>query len=102
MLRDLYGREIRFSRERQQHIACDHPEMTTQFEKIRETLLSPEQIIRSRTDSAVELFYRAYEETPVTRKYLCVVVKTATDDAFIITAYFTDTVKIGQVLWRRR
>jgi hypothetical protein len=102
LLRDFYDREIRFSMERQQHIERDHPEMIAQHEKIKETLLSPYQIMQSRTDDAVELFYRDYQNTPVTRKYLCVVVKISPDDAFIITAFFTDTVKKGQTLWRSR
>jgi hypothetical protein len=50
----------------------------------------------------VELFYRAYETTPVTHKYLCVVVKAFPGDAFMITAYFTDSVKKGLVLWEKK
>jgi hypothetical protein len=62
-------------------------------------LSNPDIIVRSRTDSEVELFYRRYIITPVTEKYLCVVVKTLVGDIFIITAYFTDTIKRGEVLW---
>jgi hypothetical protein len=76
--------------------------MTEQIEKIRETLSSPERIVRSRTDSDAELFYRYYNITPVTKKYLCVVVKVFADDLFIITAYFTDTIKKGDVLWIKK
>jgi hypothetical protein len=76
--------------------------MTEQIEKIRETLSSPERIVRSRTDSDTELFYRYYNITPVTKKYLCVVVKVFADDLFIITAYFTDTIKKGDVLWIKK
>lgn len=46
--------------------------------------------------------YRHYEITPVTEKYLCVVVKVLTGSPFIITAYFTDTVKKGEIIWRKR
>ena len=45
-----------------------------------------------RTDDTVELFYRCFETMPVTSKYLCVVAKTAVDDPFIITMYFTDAI----------
>jgi hypothetical protein len=65
LLRDLYDRQIRFSMERQQHIERDHPEMIARLEKIKETLLSPDQILQSHTDDAVELFSRDYESTPV-------------------------------------
>lgn len=59
-------------------------------------------VVRSRTDSSVELYYRHYDTTPVTEKYLCVVIKVLKDDAFTITAYFTDSIKRGEVLWRKR
>jgi hypothetical protein len=100
-LEDVYGRGIRLTSERQLHIENDHPEMEGQIDKIKETLLEPERIIRSRTDPEVELFYRLYHKTPVTEKYLCVVVKTLFNDRFIITAYFTDTIKRGEILWQK-
>ena len=37
----------------------------------------------------------------VSGKYLCAVVKTRAEDAFVVTAYLTDRVKKGDVLWRR-
>jgi len=53
----------------------------------------------SRTDSSVDLYYRLYEETPVTTKYLCVVVKDPGANGFVLTAYYTDTIKKGEVRW---
>ena len=99
---DLYNRKVRFTDERFEHIENDHPEMSGQIDKIKETLTRPEMIIRSRTDSEVELFYRHYLSTPVTEKYMCVAVKIRGDDSFIITAYFTDTVKKGDILWGKK
>lgn len=64
--------------------------------------MGPDKIVRSWTDKEVELFYRDYYATPVGRKFLCVVVKVLPDDAFMITAYFTDTVKKGLVLWEMK
>lgn len=88
--------------EREEHIETDHPEMFRQIDRIEETLLNPDIIIKSRTDSNVELFYRHYSNTPVTEKHLCVVLKVLADNLFIITAYFTDTIKRGEVLWQRK
>jgi len=96
---DVYGRKIRFTIEPQAHLENDHPEMTGQNDKIRETLFRPSTIKRSRTDQAVQLFYRKYQSTPVTEKYLCVVVKVLDQDCFIITAYFTDQIKRGDLIW---
>ena len=100
--KDLHNRQIRLTIERQQHIEDDHPEMSGQIDKIQETLIRPDVIVRSRTDSDVELFYMHYNTTPVTEKYLCVVVKILVSDLFIITAYFTDTIKRGQILWEKK
>jgi hypothetical protein len=80
----------------------DHPEMEGQIDKVQETLLNPEKVVRSKTDSQVELFYQLYRSTPVTQKYLCVAVKAFADDAFVLTAYFTDTIKKGDILWKKK
>jgi hypothetical protein len=100
--KDVNNRQIRLTHERQEHFETEHPEMSGQIGKIQDTLLDPDQIIRSLTDPEVELFYRHYDTTPVTQKYLCVVVKVLFDDLFIITAYFTDTVKGGEILWEKK
>jgi hypothetical protein len=100
--RDIHNRWIRLTDERQVHIETDHPEMTGQIDKIQETVSNPDIIVRSRTDPNVELFYRHYDITPVTEKYLCVVIKIFMEDVFIVTAYFTDTIKKGHMLWERK
>jgi len=87
---------------REKHIINDHPEMFGQYDKIKDTLTDPLIIVRSKTDQDVELFYSHYHKTPVTEKYLCVVVKGLQDDLFIITAYFTDTIKKGEILWKKK
>jgi hypothetical protein len=99
---DVYKRRIRLTDERQEHIESDHPEMSDQIAKVRETLLNPDIIIRSKTDPEAELFYRHYNTTPVTKKYLCVVVKSIIEDLFIITVYFTDSIKRGEILWEKK
>jgi len=48
------------------------------------------------------LFYCNYKTTPVSEKYLCVAVKALEDSLLIITAYFTDTIKGGEVLWGKK
>ena len=99
---DVYKRKIRLSEDRRKHIEDDHLEMADQFDKIHATILNPDLIIRSKTDPTVEMFYQHYKTTPVTEKYLCVVIKVLHDDLFVITAYFTDSIKKGETLWRRK
>ena len=76
--------------------------MSDQLPRIMATLAYPDQIVRSRTDSTVELFYKHYPSTPVTSKFLCTVVKVLPEDYFVITAYYTDTIKRGDVLWTKK
>lgn len=96
---DVHGRSLRLTDERLQHAQSAHPELVDALDYLAPTLRAPDRIVRSRTDNTVELFYRYFETTPVTSKYLCVVAKTAVDDPFIITLYFTDAIKQGEVLW---
>jgi len=100
-VQDIRNRSIRLTDERLQHLETDHPEMAGQRLRIAETLADPDRIIRSRTDSTVELFYKWHAVTPVTAKFLCVVVKALPDDPFMITAYHTDAVKRGEGLWEK-
>ena len=99
---DYLGRNLRFTDERSEHIESNHPEMKGQDNKIQETLLNPDSVRRSKTDIEAELFYKLYASTPVTRKYLCIVVKASMRDPFAITAYFTDTIKQGEILWPKK
>ena len=54
---------------------------------------------RAFSDPQARLYYRFYFRTIVGSKYLCVVVKMLDDDAFVLTAYLTDRIKKGVVLW---
>lgn len=102
LIHDLWNRTIRLTDERLGHLETDHPEMRAQVTKIVETLSDPDRIIRSTTDAQVEMFYKHYSSTPVTTKFLCVVLKVLVDDNFIITSYFTNTVKKGEVIWEKK
>ena len=62
-------------------------------------LIQPQLVRRSRSDEAVRLFYEFYARTIVGGKWLCVVVKYAENDAFVVTAYLTDKPKPGEDLW---
>jgi len=99
---DVYKRRIRLTEERQKHIEIDHQEMSGQIVKVQETVLKPDIIVRSRVDQEIELFFRHYSITPVTDKYLCVVVKSTPEDLFIVTTFFTDSIKRGEVLWEKK
>jgi hypothetical protein len=71
VLEDFNKRSIRLTDERQQHLESMYPDMKGQVRRIDQTLASPDKVVRSKTDSLVELFYKFYRSTPVTEKYLC-------------------------------
>ena len=97
-LRDYRGRFIRLTNERLAHIQ-DHPEMHGMDAAIALTLAAPETVVRSVSDPQVELYYRFCEETRVGDKYICVAVKLPVNDAFVLTAYLTDSIKRGVLVW---
>ena len=84
--------------ERLVHIR-EHPEMLGLESAIEDTLRAPACVVQSRSDSSTLLYYRVVVDTPVGDKLLCVVVKNARNDAFVLTAYLTDTVKKGRLVW---
>lgn len=71
--------------------------MTGSEAAIEETLRSPDRVLESLFDTEARLYYRFYRETAVGPKYLCV--KITQGDAFVLTAYLTDSVKRGWRLW---
>lgn len=97
-LKDFRGTAIRLTDERLAHIH-EHPEMASLDAAIEETLARPLRVVQSASDAQANLYYRYYLGTMVGDKYLCVVVKVQTADAFVLTAYLTDKVKKGVQLW---
>ncbi len=100
-LRDCFGFSVRITNERLAHI-LDHPEMKEMEVEIERAVQQPQIVRRSRSDAAVRLFYEFYPQTIVRGKWLCVVVKYMTSDAFVVTAYLTDKPKAGEDLWPKK
>ena len=97
---DYAGNIIRLTNERLAHIK-EHPEMSASEAKIKETILSPDIVVKSRSDEEVRMYYKHYKGLSIGDKHHCIVVKFRQEDAFVITAYFTDSVKKGDVLWKK-
>ncbi len=75
--------------------------MTIHIEKINETLADPDIVVRSKSDEEARLYYRHYEGLSIGNKHLCIVVKFKDIDAFVVTAYFTDSIKKGDEIWKK-
>lgn len=94
ILLDYEGRAIRLTAERRAHIP-EHPEMRALEPAMELALARPERVITPQSDPAVRLYYRDHPDMRVGGKYLCVVVKALRGDAFVVTAYLTDSIKRG-------
>lgn len=98
--RSYDGRRVRLSDTQRLHILYFHPEALASNSRIRETVNEPEIIGRGATHDT-RVHYRFFEGTPVTAKYLAVVIKQLDGEGFIVTAYFTPKVKRSRIVWRR-
>lgn len=98
VLHDFQGLAIRLTDERLAHI-LEHPEMIGMEAAVGQTLAHPQRVVESLSDPAAHMCYRFYFGTAVGDKYLCVVVKIADKKAFVLTAYLTDRMKRGVVIW---
>jgi len=74
-----------------------HPIMHGRQADVQAALREPDEVRRSRSDSDVLLFYRL--ERP--GRWICAVVKVVAGEGFLITAYPTDAIKVGEQIWSR-
>lgn len=85
---------IDLTEERKNHIAEVHPELKSGLQKLSDVLSAPDEIRISRFDENVLLFYKFFANIKH-GKYISIAVKTG-DRNFILTAYITDRVRIGE------
>ena len=98
LIKDCFGRSVRLTDERLAHI-LGHAEMLGMEDELERVLQTPGEVRISRSDDRVRLSYEFYARTRLGGKWLCVVVKYSPSDAFVITAYLTDTLKAGEIVW---
>jgi hypothetical protein len=95
------GKLVTLDENRWRHV-LKHPEMQNQLDRIKETVANPDEVRESTHDPSVLLFYKLYTKTPVTEKYLLTVVKVLNREGFIVTAFFTDRLKKGGLVWKKK
>lgn len=74
-----------------------HPVMHGREADVQETLRSPDQVRRSRSDPNVFLFYRSERSG----RWICAVAKRLNGEGFLITTYPTETIKEGEQIWSK-
>ncbi len=71
-----------------------HPTLEGRADDVRATLANPQEIRRSTKDPDVFLFYRLSPP-----RFLCVVARQENGEGLLITAYPTDSLKKGEIVW---
>lgn len=90
-----FGWTVRTTAAYWQLIEHKHPEITGHLHEIKTCLEQPAMICRSKQDVNVFLFYCTWNGY-----HLCAVTKRLNDDeGFLITAYITDKIKEGELIW---
>ncbi|MCZ7584975.1 MAG: PBECR2 nuclease fold domain-containing protein [Deltaproteobacteria bacterium] len=86
------GRHVRLSSVQWTHILERHPEMAGQQEKFTETLREPEAVLYDRDEENYQ-YLKRFRQSPVTDKFLLLVVRHLNGDGFVITAFFVSRVR---------
>jgi hypothetical protein len=76
-------------------ITIKHPVMAGREDDVQETLQNPSEIRQSKSDQDVFLFYKPER----IGQWVCAVSKRLNGDGFLITAYLTDAIKEGELVW---
>ena len=72
-----------------------HPLMKGKEGIVKEILVNPDEIRRSLIDEKVHLYYKQMD------RLYCVAVKYVNGEGFLITAYPTDKVREGEIIWTK-
>jgi len=79
-------------------ISTKHPVMRGKESKVKEALENPDQIRKSKSDPNVFLFYNKEKD----KRWTCAIAKRVKgDEGFLITTYPTDSIKEGEVIWKK-
>ena len=73
-----------------------HPVLAGQEKKVEAVLADPDEIRRSRKDAQIYLFYKGAKP-----KWLCAVTRLENGSGFLVTAYPTEAIKAGEVIWKK-
>lgn len=76
-------------------VTVKHPAMAGRESDVKEALHRPSEIRQSKSDPAVYLFYKP----EWLGRWICAVAKQLNGDGFLVTAYPTDAIKEGELIW---
>ena len=91
------GFRVRTSEEYWQKLIVKHPDIAELEAEVIQAWTNPEEIRQSRRDSNIVLFYLTLKE----KRWVVAVARRLNGDGFLITAYQTDAIKEGDLIWHR-
>ncbi len=97
VFRDIFGARLLLTPACQRHILSEHPEMKPYLARLEEVFRAPIAVKHSRRDPQVYLYYR-YDPDILGGKYLLGVARIGRH-AEVLTAYVTDIMKKGVLVW---
>jgi len=90
---DKTGRKLRMTDWNWEHIIRRHPGISSEKEKIIETLERPDKIIDSLKEEKAKFYYKYYKHRQSSNKFMMVLGKYLNGDGFIISAHFVPRIK---------
>ena len=88
---------VRTSDEYWQKIIAKHSDIAELENSVKQTLADPDEVRLSNYDPNVLLFYRILKK----KRWMVAVTRRLDEEGFLITAYQTNAIKQGEILWHR-
>ncbi len=86
------GKKIRLTEVQWAHMSSKHPELVSQIDSMMMTVQDPDFIYHSPGEENFH-YLKFFRETPVTEKYLLLIIKHLNREGFIITGFFVSKIK---------
>ena len=94
-----FGGDVEVTDERYSHVLSGHSDLALyHWERVAETLASPDRVLRSNTWENGTLFLRRYDDL---NKMVVAVVIADPGRYWLITAYMTGNMPRGEIIWER-
>jgi len=96
-------KKIRLTAFQWAHMRFKHPELSSQENKMIETLKNPDLIYHSPQEENFQ-YLKLFGQTPLGEKYLLLIVKHLNGEGFIITGFFVSKIKTKDkvLIWKRK
>lgn len=99
-VKDIFGRKIRTTKSYWLKIkTLKHKELQFGIEEVQQTLINPDEVRLSVTDTTIFLYAKKVEKYDI----LIVAVKVLNGEGFLVTCYQTkEHIKKGELLWPKQ